>query len=79
MWSSLANLVLWFYVASAFRIQLNGVPRGVSILSSTWQKELDSFLDVDVNCDARIAVAKSLGSKVNEIAADVIDAVLDRE
>lgn len=49
------------------------------LLSSTWQNDLDTFLDVDTTCDARVDVAKQLSNKVNIITADVIDAVLDRD
>lgn len=48
-------------------------------MRSSWQNDLDRFLDVDTSCDSRVDLAKRLSSKVNEVAADVIDAVLDRD
>jgi hypothetical protein len=50
-----------------------------SALRSTWQQDLDGVLNVDTPCDTRIELTKSIAGNLNNITADVFDAVLDKD
>lgn len=73
----LAVLLLFLFT------ELNGFTiksqHGRFVLKSTWQEDLDKFLDVDTECSSRRDIASDLLQKAGDISADVTTAIQNKD
>jgi hypothetical protein len=74
-----ANCFTSRWITSFSHFRVNQVASETGGEFNSWQKNLDTLLNIDTSCDDRRGIAKNLFGKWQEISKDVIQAVQDRD